>query len=76
MKATTAYIDKKGACILETIFWIFYLKLLPFLLGAPKEAPIVTPLMDFVRQRRAAKGGTRVGNWSLFNFNGQSLSFL
>ncbi|CAA2968204.1 regulator of nonsense transcripts UPF3-like [Olea europaea subsp. europaea] len=27
--------------------------------GAPKDAPIVTPLMDFVRQRRAAKSGTR-----------------
>ncbi|OVA04791.1 Regulator of nonsense-mediated decay [Macleaya cordata] len=25
--------------------------------GAPKEAPIVTPLMDFVRQKRAAKSG-------------------
>ncbi|KAM7474570.1 hypothetical protein LguiB_021813 [Lonicera macranthoides] len=27
--------------------------------GASKEAPIVTPLMDFVRQKRAAKGGPR-----------------
>ncbi|KAJ0592595.1 putative nonsense-mediated mRNA decay protein [Helianthus annuus] len=27
--------------------------------GAAKEAPIVTPLMDFVRQKRAAKGGPR-----------------
>ncbi|KAK9073918.1 hypothetical protein SSX86_006512 [Deinandra increscens subsp. villosa] len=27
--------------------------------GAAKEAPIVTPLMDFVRQKRAAKGGAR-----------------
>ncbi|GFZ09558.1 Smg-4/UPF3 family protein [Actinidia rufa] len=27
--------------------------------GATKDAPIVTPLMDFVRQKRAAKGGTR-----------------
>ncbi|KAL2536965.1 Regulator of nonsense transcripts UPF3 [Forsythia ovata] len=27
--------------------------------GAPKDAPIVTPLMDFVRQKRAAKSGTR-----------------
>ncbi|CAL5379933.1 unnamed protein product [Camellia sinensis] len=27
--------------------------------GAAKDAPIVTPLMDFVRQKRAAKGGTR-----------------
>ncbi|XP_042061771.1 regulator of nonsense transcripts UPF3-like isoform X1 [Salvia splendens] len=27
--------------------------------GAPKDAPIVTPLMDFVRQKRAAKGGGR-----------------
>ncbi|XP_052205336.1 regulator of nonsense transcripts UPF3-like isoform X2 [Diospyros lotus] len=27
--------------------------------GAAKDAPIVTPLMDFVRQRRAAKGGSR-----------------
>lgn len=27
--------------------------------GAPKEAPIVTPLMDYVRQKRAAKGGAR-----------------
>nr|XP_010930556.1 regulator of nonsense transcripts UPF3 isoform X1 [Elaeis guineensis] len=25
--------------------------------GAPKETPIVTPLMDFVRQKRAAKSG-------------------
>lgn len=32
-----------------------------FLLGAPKDGPIVTPLMDFVRQKRAAKGGARVG---------------
>ncbi|KAL6964457.1 NMD pathway component [Sarracenia purpurea var. burkii] len=28
--------------------------------GAAKDAPIVTPLMDFVRQKRTAKGGTRV----------------
>ncbi|PSS19024.1 Regulator of nonsense transcripts like [Actinidia chinensis var. chinensis] len=28
-------------------------------IGATKDAPIVTPLMDFVRQKRAAKGGTR-----------------
>ncbi|GMP63139.1 hypothetical protein CsSME_00024949 [Camellia sinensis var. sinensis] len=27
--------------------------------GAAKDAPVVTPLMDFVRQKRAAKGGTR-----------------
>ncbi|KAF3450384.1 hypothetical protein FNV43_RR06464 [Rhamnella rubrinervis] len=27
--------------------------------GAGKETPIVTPLMDFVRQKRAVKGGTR-----------------
>ncbi|KAG6422147.1 hypothetical protein SASPL_118710 [Salvia splendens] len=27
--------------------------------GVPKDAPIVTPLMDFVRQKRAAKGGGR-----------------
>ncbi|MFS7986067.1 putative nonsense-mediated mRNA decay protein [Helianthus anomalus] len=27
--------------------------------GTAKEAPIVTPLMDFVRQKRAAKGGSR-----------------
>ncbi|KAL3620807.1 hypothetical protein CASFOL_035719 [Castilleja foliolosa] len=27
--------------------------------GAPKAAPIVTPLMDFVRQKRAANGGAR-----------------
>ncbi|KAG8364049.1 hypothetical protein BUALT_Bualt19G0085700 [Buddleja alternifolia] len=27
--------------------------------GAPKDAPIVTPLMDYVRQKRAAKGGAR-----------------
>ncbi|XP_024974025.1 regulator of nonsense transcripts UPF3 isoform X1 [Cynara cardunculus var. scolymus] len=27
--------------------------------GAAKEAPIVTPLMDFIRQKRAAKGGPR-----------------
>ncbi|KAM0016384.1 putative nonsense-mediated mRNA decay protein [Helianthus debilis subsp. tardiflorus] len=27
--------------------------------GAAKEAPIVTPLMDFVRQKRAAKGVSR-----------------
>nr|GEU35665.1 nucleotide-binding, alpha-beta plait [Tanacetum cinerariifolium] len=29
--------------------------------GAAKEAPIVTPLMDFIRQKRAAKGVPRVG---------------
>lgn len=28
--------------------------------GAAKEALVVTPLMDFVRQKRAAKGGSRV----------------
>lgn len=28
--------------------------------GAAKEAPIITPLMDFIRQKRAAKGGPRV----------------
>ncbi|CAI9294217.1 unnamed protein product [Lactuca saligna] len=27
--------------------------------GNAKEAPIVTPLMDFIRQKRAAKGGSR-----------------
>ncbi|XP_021286730.1 regulator of nonsense transcripts UPF3 isoform X2 [Herrania umbratica] len=27
--------------------------------GVPKDTPIVTPLMDFVRQKRAAKGGSR-----------------
>lgn len=27
--------------------------------GAAKDPPIVTPLMDFVRQKRAAKGGSR-----------------
>ncbi|KAI3752649.1 hypothetical protein L2E82_24684 [Cichorium intybus] len=27
--------------------------------GTAKEAPIVTPLMDFIRQKRAAKGGQR-----------------
>ncbi|KAB2026602.1 hypothetical protein ES319_D06G231500v1 [Gossypium barbadense] len=27
--------------------------------GAPKEAPVVTPLMEFVRQKRAAKSGTQ-----------------
>ncbi|KAK4476819.1 hypothetical protein RD792_015979 [Penstemon davidsonii] len=27
--------------------------------GAPKDAPIVTPLMEYVRQKRAAKGGAR-----------------
>ncbi|XP_076896832.1 regulator of nonsense transcripts UPF3-like isoform X2 [Bidens hawaiensis] len=27
--------------------------------GAAKEAPIVTPLMDFIRQKRAAKGASR-----------------
>ncbi|KAK6121225.1 hypothetical protein DH2020_044999 [Rehmannia glutinosa] len=27
--------------------------------GAPKDAPIVTPLMEFVRQKRVAKGGAR-----------------
>ncbi|XWS55330.1 hypothetical protein CRYUN_Cryun10bG0165500 [Craigia yunnanensis] len=27
--------------------------------GVPKDIPIVTPLMDFVRQKRAAKGGPR-----------------
>nr|GMD04937.1 shaggy-related protein kinase kappa [Ipomoea batatas] len=29
--------------------------------GAAKDAPIVTPLMHFVRQKRAAKSGARVG---------------
>ena len=33
--------------------------LMPFS-GVPKDIPIVTPLMDFVRQKRAAKGGSRV----------------
>ncbi|KAK1381195.1 hypothetical protein POM88_027939 [Heracleum sosnowskyi] len=27
--------------------------------GAAKDSPIVTPLMQFVRQKRAAKGGSR-----------------
>ncbi|KAI3448361.1 hypothetical protein Pfo_005026 [Paulownia fortunei] len=27
--------------------------------GAPKDVPIVTPLMEYVRQKRAAKGGAR-----------------
>jgi len=29
---------------------------LPPLTGAAKDIPIITPLMDFVRQKRAAKG--------------------
>ncbi|XP_022861734.1 regulator of nonsense transcripts UPF3-like isoform X1 [Olea europaea var. sylvestris] len=33
---------------------------LHFILGAPKDIPIVTPLMDYVRQKRAAKIGRRV----------------
>ena len=37
--------------------WLFLL----CFLGVTKEAAIVTPLMDFVRQKRAAKSGTRVG---------------
>ncbi|XWS40407.1 hypothetical protein CRYUN_Cryun18bG0138400 [Craigia yunnanensis] len=28
--------------------------------GVQKDTPIVTPLMDFVRQKRAAKGGSRI----------------
>lgn len=28
--------------------------------AAAKDAPIITPLMDFVRQKRASKGATRV----------------
>lgn len=28
--------------------------------GVAKDAPIVTPLMDFIRQKRAAKSGPRV----------------
>ena len=31
-----------------------------FFPGAAKDAPIITPLMDFVRQKRATKGGNRV----------------
>ena len=32
----------------------------PPVLGAMKDTPIVTPLMDSVRQKRAAKGGSWV----------------
>lgn len=39
-------------------FAVFY-PLLIFV-GAAKDTPIVTPLMDFIRQKRAAKSGTRV----------------
>lgn len=28
--------------------------------GVSKDSPIITPLMDFVRQKRAAKGASRV----------------
>ncbi|KAL5993311.1 hypothetical protein ACLOJK_014235 [Asimina triloba] len=35
--------------------------------SAPKEVPIVTPLMDFVRQRRAAKSGTQIDKRTLVN---------
>lgn len=35
---------------------IFYLLGLHALPGAAKDIPISTPLMDFVRQKRAAKG--------------------
>lgn len=28
--------------------------------GSLKEAPIITPLMEFIRQKRAAKNGPRV----------------
>lgn len=28
--------------------------------GIPKEAPIVTPLMEYVRQKRAAESGMQV----------------
>lgn len=44
-----------------------------WVLGAAKDPPIVTPLMDYVRQKRAAKSGGRVHilisfscNWLLF----------
>ncbi|KAI3707824.1 hypothetical protein L2E82_36680 [Cichorium intybus] len=44
--------------------------------GLAKEAPIVTPLMDFVRQKRAAKGGPRrsVPNGKLMRRAGASSS--
>lgn len=41
------------------------IKIYIFFLGAVKDAPIVTPLMQFVRQKRAAKGGSRVKEASL-----------
>lgn len=46
-----------------------------FVLGTPKDAPIVTPLMDFVRQKRAAKGGPRVGISSLIILQLTDVSF-
>lgn len=48
---------KKSAYLCIDIF--FVMPLMPFS-GVPKDTPIVTPLMDFVRQKRAAKGGSRV----------------
>ena len=37
-----------------------YIILYAVSLGAGRDAPIITPLMDFVRQKRAAKSGSRV----------------
>ena len=33
--------------------------------GSAKDGPIVTPLMDFVRQKRSTKGGSRVSFYSI-----------
>lgn len=35
--------------------------------GSTKDAPIVTPLMDYIRQKRAAKGVSRVRQNLLLN---------
>lgn len=39
--------------------------LILWFLGSAKDAPIVTPLMDYIRQKRAAKSGARVGDFLL-----------
>lgn len=40
----------------RVLFFVFYIYWVCFLAGSVKDIPIVTPLMDFVRQKRAAKG--------------------
>ena len=45
---------------METDFSTFVSNIVSSFLGANKETPVVTPLMEYVRQKRAVDSGVQV----------------